>query len=92
MIITRMVVNMDESKLSTIEQIEAFLSASEQVAFMAHAGDTERYAHISRVLRRFDYPRRGKRECGVLLVICATPAATAAPSSPDWCASGSATA
>ena len=42
---------MDESKLSTIEQIEAFLGASEQVAFTAHEGDTERYAHISRVLR-----------------------------------------
>jgi hypothetical protein len=62
-----MVVNMDESKLSTIEQIEAFLGASEQVAFTAHAGDTERYAHISRVLRRFDYPRRNKHERGVLL-------------------------
>jgi hypothetical protein len=33
-----MVVNMDESKLSTIEQIEAFLGASEQLAFTAHAG------------------------------------------------------
>jgi transposase InsO family protein len=62
-----MVINMDESKLSTIEQIDAFLGASEQVAFTAHEGDTERYAHISRVLRRFDYPRRGKRERGVLL-------------------------
>ena len=58
---------MDESKLSTIEQIEAFLDASEPVAFTAHAGDAERYAHISRVLRRFDYPRRDKRERGVLL-------------------------
>ena len=61
MIITRMVVKMDESKLSTIEQIEAFLGASEQVAFTAHAGDTERYAHISRVLRRFDYQARRMR-------------------------------
>ncbi len=67
MIIARMVINMDESRLSTIEQIDAFLGASEQVAFTAHAGDTERYAHISRVLRRFDYPRRNKRERGVLL-------------------------
>ena len=58
---------MDESKLSTIEQIDAFLGASEQVAFTAHEGDTERYAHISRVLRRFDYPRRNIRERGVLL-------------------------
>ena len=44
MIIARMVINMDESKLSSIEQIEAFLRASEQVAFTAHEGDTERYA------------------------------------------------
>ena len=58
---------MDESRLSTIGQIEEFLSASTQVEFSAHSGDTERYAHISRVLRRFDYPRRNKRERGVLL-------------------------
>ena len=43
------------------------MGASEQVAFTAHGGDTERYAHISRVLRRFDYPRRDKRQRGVLL-------------------------
>jgi len=62
-----MVIHMDESKLSTIEQLEAFLGASEQVAFTAHEGGTVRYAHISRVLRRFDYPRRNKRVRGVLL-------------------------
>ncbi len=67
LIITRMVVNMGESKQSTIAQFEAFLGASDQVAFTAHAGDTERYADISRVLRRFDYSRRNKRERGVLL-------------------------
>ena len=43
---------MDESKLSTIEQIEAFLGASEQVAFTAHGGDTERSSSNTRVLRR----------------------------------------
>ncbi len=58
---------MDESRLSTIAQIEEFLSASTQVEFSAHSGDTERYAHISRVLKRFDYPRRNKHERGVLL-------------------------
>jgi len=62
-----MVVNMDESRLNTITQIEEFLGASTQVGFSAHGGDTERYAHISRVLRRFDYPRRSKPERGVLL-------------------------
>ena len=57
---------MDESRLSTIGQLEEFLSASTQVGFSAHGGDIERYAHISRVLSRFDYPRR-KQERGVVL-------------------------
>jgi Integrase core domain len=62
-----MVINMDESQLRTIEQIEQFLDGSAKVAFIAHGGDLERYAHISRVLKRFDYPRRNKHERGVLL-------------------------
>ena len=58
---------MDESRLSTIPQIEEFLSASASIEFKPGAGDGDRYAHISAVLRRFDYPRRNKRERGVLL-------------------------
>lgn len=58
---------MDESRLCTIGQIEGFLSGSIQVEFSAHSGDDERYAHISRVLKRFDCPRRNKQERGVLL-------------------------
>jgi hypothetical protein len=62
-----MVINMDESQLRTIEQIEQFLSASAEVTFTAHGCDLERYAHISRVLKRFDYPRCSKHERGVVL-------------------------
>jgi hypothetical protein len=62
-----MVINMDESQLRTIEQIEQFLAASAEVAFTAHGDDLERYAHISRVLKRFDYPRCNKHDRGVLL-------------------------
>ena len=62
-----MVINMDESPLRTIEQIEQFLAASAEVTFTAHGDDVERYAHISRVLKRFDYPRCSKRQRGVLL-------------------------
>lgn len=62
-----MVINMDESQLGTIEQIEQFLAASAEVAFTAHGDDLERYAHISRVLKRFDYPRCNKHDRGVLL-------------------------
>ena len=58
---------MDESRLRTIGQIEQFLSASALVAFSPPAGDCERYEHITRVLKRFDYPQRNKRERGVLL-------------------------
>lgn len=62
-----MVLNMDESQLRTIEQIERFLAASAEVAFSAHGSDVERYAHISRVLKRFDYPGCNKHDRGVLL-------------------------
>ena len=59
---------MNESKLTTISQIEQFLAATPEIEFsgIADVGDTERYAHVSRVLKRFDYPARCKRERGVL--------------------------
>jgi len=62
---------MDETRLRTIEQLEEFLRATPQVAFTAHkdgtVGDEQRYGHISRVLARFDYAHRKKRERGVVL-------------------------
>ena len=64
-----MVINMDETKLRTITQLQEFLDATPEVSFTGAAGedDTQRYEHISRVLRRFDYPQRNKRERGVVL-------------------------
>ena len=62
---------MDETRLRTIEQLQQFLSATPEVAFTAAgaggAADYQRYEHISRVLARFDYPQRNKRERGVVL-------------------------
>ena len=60
---------MNESKLCTIAQIEQFLNASALVEFSKSTGgdDADRYAHISRVLKRFDYHQRNKRERGLLL-------------------------
>lgn len=58
---------MNETRLCTIEQIEQFLGASAQIEFTAHGDDAQRYEHISRVLKRFDYPGRPKRERGILL-------------------------
>ena len=46
LIIARMVINMDETRLCTIAQLEEFPSATQQVAFSAHdagdAGDNQR--------------------------------------------------
>ncbi len=61
-----MVINMNEARLTTIEQIEQFLAGSDGVEFSTAGDDAERYGHISRVLARFDYPRRNRRERGVL--------------------------
>jgi hypothetical protein len=61
-----MVINMNDSKLRTIEQIEAFLRGSNLIEFSGYGDDTERYAHIGRVLKRFSDPQRSKRERGVL--------------------------
>jgi len=60
---------MDETKLRTITQLQEFLDATPEVKFTlaAGVGDAERYEHISRVLKRFDYPRRKKAERGVVL-------------------------
>ena len=51
-----MVINMDESKLTTIVQIEQFLAATPEIEFsgIADGGDVEPYVHVSRVLKRFD--------------------------------------
>ena len=61
-----MVINMNEALLTTIGQLEAFIAGSQLVAFSAHGGDEERYAHISRVLKRFGYPQRSKSDKGVI--------------------------
>ncbi len=66
MIILEMVINMNEERLGTIEQIEEFLSGSAAIEFTVAGDDGERYGHISRAIKRFDYPRRNKRERGIL--------------------------
>ena len=62
---------MNETKLSTIAQLSAFLAATPQISFTGIDGAgsdvDERYAHISRVLKRFDYPHRKKADRGVIL-------------------------
>ena len=62
-----MVIDMEESKLRSIEQLREFLAGTLAVEFTAAGDDLERYAHISRVLKRFDYLGLGKRDRGVVL-------------------------
>ena len=64
-----MVIDMDEAKLRTIAQLQEFLNATQEVIFsgtLAHS-DVQRYEHISRVLKRFDYLARSKLDRGVVL-------------------------
>ena len=60
---------MNETRLRTIAQLEDFLKTTPEVSFSGidEKIDNERYEHISRVLRRFDYPHRKKSERGVIL-------------------------
>ena len=59
---------MDETRICTIAQVEQFLLGSGGIEFSAASeDDTERYAHISRVLKRFDYGSRSRHERGLLL-------------------------
>jgi len=62
-----MVINMNETRLTTIAQIEEFLRANAVIEFLPWGDDAERYAHISRVLKRFDYAQRTRLERGILL-------------------------
>ena len=60
---------MDEAKLRTIAQLQEFLDATQEISFTGTPGnsDSQRYEHISRVLKRFEYPVRSKGERGVVL-------------------------
>ena len=60
---------MNETKLRTIAQLQDFLKATPEVSFsrVGKEEDGQRYAHISRVLKRFDYAQRKKHERGVIL-------------------------
>ena len=49
-----MVINMEEAKLQTLEQIKAFLDGTSEVAFRVPKED--RNPFIERVLERFGYP------------------------------------
>ena len=57
---------MNETKLSTIEQLREFLEGTCEVQFERAAEDAERYAFIASVLRRFGYRRLSRPDKGVV--------------------------
>lgn len=61
-----MVIDMNEARLSTLEQICDFLAGTADVRFTAAPDDAARYRFIAGVLERFDYARRGRTDKGLL--------------------------
>lgn len=61
-------IDMNETKLTTLEQVRAFLAGTAEVGFCATSvGEDERYRHISSVLARFGYKRLKKPDKGLIL-------------------------
>jgi hypothetical protein len=52
-----MVINMDETRLKTIFQLQGFLAGTLEVLFCVPGNDEERYAYIVAVAQRFSYAR-----------------------------------
>lgn len=48
-----MIMNLD--KLTTIEQMEAFINGSQAIAFAVASGKAQRYSVVENILKRFNY-------------------------------------
>lgn len=66
-IIWGMVIDMNEPKLTRVEQLRGFLAGTAAVEFRPPSGNAERYGHIVSVLRRFHYAGLRRAEKGVVL-------------------------
>ncbi len=66
-IIQGMVIDMNETRVCSLEQLQAFVEATAQVQFSPSQGEDARYAHIAAVLKRFGYRRLGRKEKGLVL-------------------------
>ena len=56
-----MVIDMNETRLCSLEQLQAFLDATAEVQFLPSEGEDARYAHIEAVLARVGYRRLGRK-------------------------------
>jgi hypothetical protein len=62
-----MVIDMNEKKLVTLEQLKAFVAVTTEVQFQGCGQDEDRYRHIEDVLKRFCYGRLKKPGKGIVL-------------------------
>jgi hypothetical protein len=62
-----MVIDMNEKKLVTLDQLREFLAATSEVEFQGCGQNDERYRHIEAVLKRFGYGRLGRADKGLVL-------------------------
>ena len=62
-----MVIDMNEKKLVTLDQLREFLAGTTEVEFQPCGQDEERYRHIAGILSRFGYARLRRPDKGVIL-------------------------
>lgn len=62
----RMVIDMNEARLETIEQIQEFLAGTADIAFTVPTEEAKRHRFVVTVLKRFRYARLAKGHRGVL--------------------------
>ena len=62
-----MVIDMNESKIRTVEQVRQFLQGTLDVEFLPHGDDEARYAHVAEVVRRLGYARLHRGDRGQVL-------------------------
>jgi len=62
-----MVIDMNDEKLKTLEQIREFMASTEGVEFTHQPDPDTRYQHIADVLCRLRYDALGKADKGVVL-------------------------
>ncbi|OGA52756.1 MAG: hypothetical protein A3G24_27015 [Betaproteobacteria bacterium RIFCSPLOWO2_12_FULL_62_13] len=62
-----MVIDMNETRLCSLEQLRDFLDATAEVQFLPAEGEDARYAHLEAVLERFGYRRLGRKHKGLVL-------------------------
>jgi transposase InsO family protein len=62
----RMVIDMNDAKLVTIEQLRSWLAATAEVGLTPLAGAQQCYEFLDQVLRRFGYAGQGKEAKGLI--------------------------